>query len=329
MGAFCYSVFASSLRSNISIPGLIPSRAPIGDQDIALHLGIFPDLDLYTGAALSTKKLMYASPEIDESGESTLRVWELAQGALLHLVFSDGTQFWLNRKGSSIWATWSGKSSFENAISYVLGPILGIVLRLRGIVCLHASAVSLEGRCVAFVGAAGAGKSTAAAAFARSGYGIISDDIVGLVERDQRFYVLPAYPHVCLWPESVAMLYGSVDALPRFLHDWEKRRLTLGEGGTRFESRTLPLDAVYLLEERRACAAAEVSTIPDGEALLSLVANTYATQLINRTMRGQEFAVLGRLVSTVPVRMVHLSNIPRLIEDLCYIIRPGFETQNA
>jgi hypothetical protein len=326
--AFCYSVFGASLRSNSSIPGLTPNPAPVGGPDIELHLGISPDAGVHSGAALTAEKLIYVSPELDASGESTLRVGELAQGAL-HLAFRDGTEFWLDRKGRSIWATWSAKSSLENTVSYLLGPILGIVLRLRGIVCLHASAVAIDGRCVAFVGAAGAGKSTTAAAFARSGYGIVSDDIVGLVEREQRFYVLPAYPQVCLWPESVEMLYGSAEALPRLLHDWEKRRLTLGEGGTRFENRTLPLDAVYLLGERRADALAEVSTIPEGEALLSLVANTYATHLIDRTMRGEEFAVLGRLVSSVPVRMVHLSDSPRRIEDFCHIIRADFQTQNA
>lgn len=328
MEAFCYSVFGASLRSNLCIPGLIPTSVLVDDPDIELHLGISPGAGLNSGGAPVAEKLIYTSPELDASGESTLRVGELAQGAL-HLAFRDGTEFWLDRKGSSIWATWSGKSSLENSVSYLLGPILGIVLRLRGTVCLHASAVALDGRCVAFVGAAGAGKSTTAAAFARSGYGIVSDDIVGLVERDQRFYVLPAYPQVCLWPESVEMLFGSADALPRLLHDWEKRRLTLGEGGTRFEDRTLPLDAIYLLGERHADAPAEVSTIPEGEALLSLVANTYATQLIDRTMRGEEFAVLGRLVSSVPVRMVHLGDIPRGIQDLCRIIRADFQTQNA
>ena len=121
----------------------------------------------------------------------------------LHLAYSDGTQFWLDRKGAAIWAAWSERSSLENAISYLLGPVLGLLLRLRGIVCLHASAVAFDDHCVAFVGSAGAGKSTTAAAFAKLGCGIVSDDIVGLVERDGIFYVLPAYPHLCLWPESV------------------------------------------------------------------------------------------------------------------------------
>ena len=136
----------------------------------------------------------------------------------------------------------------------------------------------------------GAGKSTTAAAFARSGRSVISDDIVGLVEREGQFYVLPAYPHLCLWPESVQMLYGSPEALPRFIQDWEKRRLPLGEDGARFEDRTLLLEAVYLLSTRRAQAAPLIDAIPSAEALPALVANTYATNLIDRDMRAKELA---------------------------------------
>jgi hypothetical protein len=258
-----------------------------------------------------------------------LRAWETADGASLHLAYSDATEFWLDRKGAAIWALWSERSSLENAISYLLGPVLGLMLRLRGIVCLHASAVAFDHHCVAFVGSAGAGKSTTAAAFAKLGRSIVSDDIVGLVERDGIFHVLPAYPHLCLWPESVTMLYGSPDVLPQLLHDWEKRQLALGESGTRFEDRTLPLGAIYILGERRPDTAPVVGAIAEREVLLSLVANTYATNLIDRTMRGEEFALLSRLISNVSVRIVHPSGDPTRLEDLCRVLQSDFEMQNG
>ncbi len=290
-------------------------------------MGISPDSNRLARDASLPNKLTYVSSYTTEDGQPALRVWEIAQAALLYLVYSDGTQFWLDRKGSTVWVVWSERSSLENASSYLLGPILGLLLRLRGVVCLHASAVAFGDRCVAFVGSEGAGKSTTAAAFAKFGFGIVADDIVGLVDRDKRFYVLPAYPHLCLWPEAVEMLYGSPEALPRLLDDWEKRRLALGEDGTRFEDRTLPLEAVYILGARSSDAAPHVNTIPNSDVLLSLVANTYATNLIDRDMRGDEFAVLGRLVFSIPVRVVHSSDDPSRIEDLCRIIREDFDAQ--
>ena len=125
------------------------------------------------------------------------------------------------------------------------------------------------------------------------------------------------------------MLYGSPEALPRFIQDWEKRRLPLGEDGARFEDRTLLLEAVYLLSTRRAQAAPLIDAIPSAEALLALVANTYATNLIDRDMRAKEFAVLGRLVSSIPVRAVHPSDDPRRLDDLCAAIRDDFEARDA
>ncbi len=327
MECYCYSVFGLSLRSNLHIPALRCSNAPNHAPDVELHLGIFPDLDPHSAPSL--KKSIYVSSYTDEVGEPALRAWEAAEGALLHLAYSDGTQFWLDRKGAAIWAAWSERSSLENAVSYLLGPVLGLVLRLRGIVCLHASAVAFDDSCVAFVGSAGAGKSTTAAAFARQGYGIVSDDIVGLVERHGSFYVLPAYPHLCLWPESVDMLYGSADALPLLVHDWEKRQLALGENGTRFEERTLPLKAIYILGARRPDTDPSVTDVADREALLTLVANTYATNLIDRTMRGEEFDLLSRLISSVLVRTVHPSDDPSRIGDLWRLIHSDFGNQKS
>ena len=326
---FWYSTFGLSLRSNLCVPDLPRSAAPTGTPEVRLHLGTFPDVGLYPAAARDGGKTIYVSPSANESGEPALCVWEIAQGALLQLRFNDGTQFWLDRKGNAVWATWAEESSLENACSYLLGPILGLLLRLRGVICLHASAVAFNDSCVALVGPEGAGKSTTAAAFARSGCGIVSDDIVGLVERDGRFYVLPAYPHLCLWPESVKMLYGTPDALPRLLDDWEKRRLALGQDGTRFENRILPLEAIYILGARRSVAAPQVRCVPNREGLLALVAHSYATTLIDVHMREEEFAVLSRLITSVPVRMVHPSDDPSRLEELCTLIRTDVEAQQA
>jgi hypothetical protein len=329
VNCFRYSVFGLSLCSNLSIPGLPRSNSSTDAPEVQLHLGIVPDLDRPSSAARGLSKPIYVSPYTDAAGEPALRAWETPDGASLHLAYSDATEFWLDRKGAAIWAVWSERSSLENALSYLLGPVLGLMLRLRGIVCLHASAVAFDDHCVAFVGSAGAGKSTTAAGFAKLGRSIVSDDIVGLVERDGIFHVLPAYPHLCLWPESVTMLYGSPDALPQLLHDWEKRQLALGENGTHFEERTLPLRAIYILGERRPNTSPVVGAIAEPDALLSLVANTYATNLIDRTMRGEEFALLSRLICSVPVRSVHPSGDPTRLEDLCRVIQADVETQNG
>ena len=180
-----------------------------------------------------------------------MRILRDNEQGLFHLVYFDGMQFWMDRHGTKLWASWPSHSSAEEAATYLLGPVLGLLLRFRGVTCLHASAVAIGESVIAFVGAEGAGKSTTAAAFARAGYAAVSDDVVALVERDGDFFVSPTYPHLCLWPESVEMLYGTADALPPFVPNWEKRRLSSENGGARFEDGALPLRAIYLLDEIR------------------------------------------------------------------------------
>ena len=321
---FHYSFFGLHLRSNLEIPGADPSNQFPPQPDVEVHFGIAPyptEDDL-----ARTQELTYVSSDVNAAGEPSLKIWKVAKGAFLRLAYEDGTQFWLNRELGAIWVTWPDSLSLENSVSYLLGPVLGVVLRMRGVTCLHASAVSIGERGVAFVGAAGAGKSTTAAAFARQGYGVISDDIVALEEREGAFHLMPAYPHLSLWPKTVEMLYGSSEALPRFTPDWDKRRLDLGEYGTHFESRALPLGAIYVLSERRPDPAPCVESMEPRKALLALVADTYANKILDREMRASEFAVLGRLVTSVPVRRLCAHQDARPLEELCKAIRKDFDS---
>ncbi len=314
-----YSVFGLHLRSNVTLPGLTPTHANPNSPDMEFHLGISP----YAQLEISTdeEELVGVSSYATETGEPVLRMWRVAEGALLRIAYFDGTQFWVDRKCENLWATWTAASSLEDALTYLLGPVLGILLRLRGVTCLHASAVAFGDYSVGFVGWAGAGKSTTAAAFAQQGDGVLSDDIVALAEKEAGFHVLPAYPHLCLWPDSVNMLYGSPEALPRFVPDWEKRRLALGGEGTRFEGRSLPLGAIYILGDRRPEPAPYVEKIGAQDALVSLVTNSYANKILDRGLRASEFEVLGRLVSTVPVRRVYPHSDATRLRDLCRVIQ--------
>jgi hypothetical protein len=302
---FHYSAFGLSLHSNLPVPGLIPADLAATGHEVHVHLGALPPVA--TAVPRTPEELAYASSNVSESGEPALRVWRAAGGALFRLSYASGMQFWLDRRGREIWASWPETSSLNDAATYLLGPVLGVLLRLRGIVCIHASAIAVGGIAVAFVGPAGAGKSTTAAIFAQRGCGVLSDDIVALAEERDTFLVLPAYPHVCLWPDSVGMLYGSPDRLPRFVPDWEKRCLALGrDEELKFAQRALPLGAIYLLRERT--SRAQLGSVPLPAAFMVLVANSYATQILDRQMRAKEFDVLSRLVPQVPIYSL---NAPR------------------
>lgn len=325
--ALSYSVFGLLVRSNLPLPG-VPPFDPVDSSrenasrflaDLHLHLGVPPARHVLEPAL--PEELIYASSYLDEVGRPVLRILRAADASFLHLLYCDGTQFWLDPPCEHLWATWPGELSVENTLCYVLGPVFGLVLRFRGVTCLHASAVAIAQCGVVFVGAEGAGKSTTAAALAKRGHPVLSDDIAAVVaKREDPFCVLPAYPHLCLWPDSAEMVRAPHQELPRLSSNWDKLRLNLGSFGTAFASRPLPLGAVYLLTERALDSAPGVTPATGKAALMSLVANTYANNLLDRAMRAQEFSFLDRLIAAVPVRWLTPHRDPARLEELCDLV---------
>jgi hypothetical protein len=317
--SFSYSAFALHLRSNIPIPGLTATDEVSESPDIEVHLCSSP----FGGdqEASGTADLIYTSAYTDESGEPALRVWQIGQTGYMRLDYYDGVHFWLDRTGKNVWAVWPDTSTLENASTYLVGPVLGLLLRLRGVVCLHAGAVTLGDRAVAFLGPEGAGKSTTAAALARRGHAVIADDVVGLVEKDGCFSVLPAFSHLSLWPESVKILYGPGTTLPTLSPDWGKHFLSLTANGLKFEERSLPLAAIFILGDRsRDSRAPFLHSIPHKEGLLSLVTNSFATSLLDQDMRAREFLLLGRVPPAIPIWQLRPHEDAAQIDRLCEVI---------
>ena len=332
---FLYSLFGLQIHSNLSIPEIsavqisppgfsAADSSPQTNRIVEIHLGVSPYQ--FESVSRAIEELTYASDYKDNVGEPALRIWRVNGSQFLRLDYFDGTRFWLDREGTDVWATWPDNLTVEDTATYLLGPVLGLLLRLRGVTCLHASAVSFDNCAVAFVGSEGAGKSTTAAALAQQGCRELSDDIVALDEMDGSFYVHPAYPYLCLWPESVQSIYGSAEALPRFSRNYEKRCLSLGRQKLQFESRSLPLKAIYVLGERRFDPAPAIESMSAQKSLLALVANTFATNVLDPAMRGEEFAALGRLIPCIRVREVFAHTDPARLPELCRLIREDVET---
>jgi len=188
-----YSAFGLILGCNFAIKGLTAIAHNVNPIDVRICLGSSPYL-----AGEVAEELFYVSDYCNSAGKPELQIWRSANGTYLRMHYLDGLQFWLDRSGREVWGLLPHGFSTDDALSYLLGPVLGVLLRLRGTVCLHASAIVFEDRVIAFVGGEGAGKSTTAAAFSSSGYRVVTDDIVALTERDGRFRVLPGYRHLCL-----------------------------------------------------------------------------------------------------------------------------------
>jgi hypothetical protein len=323
-----YSVYGLPVVSNRQLPGIFSTPRTTLEGSVAELVLSFGSLPLIDPSV--DRHVIFTSSAESATGEPSLTIWRIADGSFLRIVYSDHTEFWIDRALKGVWAIWPDSSSLEDKLCYLVGPILGLLLRLQGRVCLHASAVEINGKSVIFTGCEGAGKSTTAAAFARLGSPVLSDDIVVLHEKDARFQVLPAYPRVNLWPSSVKLLYGSENALPLIATGWEKRFLALGQKGLpKFGDRAAPIGTIYLLSSLGETADRCIETVSKKDALMMLVANTYATNFLDVGQRAEEFAVLSRLVEQVPVRKVNPRRGLLSVGALCELIQQDFTSSDS
>jgi len=316
--SFNFLAYGLRLAADVSIPGL--EETSIADApDLRIWFASIPNWSEEFAGTRET--LCYVTPEREEDSRPALAVHKLGGENYLRLTYFDGTTFYLDRKAARLWATWSAPLTVEDAATYLLGPILGLALRRRGVTCLHASAVAVGEEAIVLVGSGGAGKSTTAACFARLGYPVLCDDVSALEPRGGDLFVRPAYPRVCLWPHAVEILYGRPDALPRLTPNWEKCYLELGRDGCQFQRTPLRLGAVYLLSERSTEVRAPVfERVPAGAGLIALVQNTYMNYLLDTPMRAREFELLGRLLERVPLRQVTAHPDPAELPHLCSAI---------
>jgi hypothetical protein len=91
-----------------------------------------------------------------------------------------------------------------------------------------------------------------------------------------------------------------------------------------FEPRPLPLGAIYLLDVSDEDSPPVVESLPAHEPLITLIANTYTTYLLDREQRAHEFRVLSRLVQSVPVRKVRRPANATYLPQLCDVILEDF-----
>lgn len=313
-----HSVYGLRIKSDLKIPGLLPENGKKG-YDIRVFFQRSPAIDVFNDIERCDPH--FTGRYFDENGNPTLRVWKGDSDGSYLFRYADGTEFRISGNGREVWANWPDSLSLEDTATYLLGPVFGFILRLRGEVCLHASAIAIKDRAVCILGPGGAGKSTIAAAFALRRYPIVTEDVLVIDTSSREILVKPGYPLIRLWPSSVKMMLESAHALPALTPNWDKRYLDLTRDGLKFQNEPLPLGAVYFLEERRESSdCPKISIKPIQSGLIDMVANAYTTYLIDKEMRAREFELIGQLVRNIPIRSLTPHSNPSWLPDLCEAI---------
>ena len=158
--------------------------------------------------------------------------------------------------------------------AFLLGAVWGVLGWQRGLLPLHASVVTRGRNLHAFSGGPGAGKSTLAAALARHGYALFTDDVLLL---DPASFDAGPLGHghgaLRLCRRSIALTASRADRPLPFMQGLPKWYAVPAESAPRRAGR---LRTLYLLSYRDAC---RIERHGGGKALLILERAVYGRRL--------------------------------------------------
>lgn len=242
-----YSVYGLQVRSEMALPELF--AAPATET---------PDISIRRGTIADSAR---SEPGLHARSDGLVLVID----AIAAFRISDGREILVDAEPGV---------PEENVRLYLLGSALGLLIHQRGLLPLHANAVEIGGKAVAFMGRSGQGKSTLAAWFHDHGYRIIADDVCVIrFDKNGRPLVRPGLPRLRLWRE---MLEASGREPTRFSRSyagdatWEKYDVPILHENTVGEETQLA--AIYLLAKADAFEIARLDGLDAAEAVF---ANTY------------------------------------------------------
>lgn len=203
----------------------------------------------------------------------------------------------------------------------LLGPVMAVLLHLRGLLVIHASAVRIGKQGVAFLGDKMAGKSTTAATFVAQGHQLVTDDVLGLAfDGDDAIRMQPAFPQLklCETTSQLVRISGS-EALPHVLPNFFKRQHRLQS-----DAPLMPVPPGWIFILKRGTEAS-IRRLPPDRVLGALMHNSYVKSYIGFTLTPasgarhlHQIAALGRQARVceleVPGSVERLSEVVRAVE---------------
>lgn len=181
--------------------------------------------------------------------------------------------------------------------SVIVGICFGAILHQRMLLLLHASTILYKSKCIVIAGKSGAGKSTLAAAFLKKGASLIADDVSLIKFEDEIPMVMPAFPTIKIWADSMQHLGISSEGLVPVRDEMQKYYLPVGQ----FQVVPAPVDHIILLNTHNN-PDIEFQSMNGYEKFFELRKYTY----LRRSFSGNDFLtnhfhLAGKLASKVPV----------------------------
>jgi hypothetical protein len=246
---------------------------------------------------------VYQNPSPAADGRGTLEVHREGMHLCLHC--RGFAEFFL-ADGKDVLCFPGEGTPAEAVAALLLGPVCALLLELRGIPCLHASAVRVGDSAVALTAAAGTGKSSLAAWLVHHGHALVSDDILPLAPGGSRCLATPGYPQMNLSPHVLGQVASGAAVMPG-VAGADKCRVPVGRGWGTFADGPLPLARVYVLERQSADeTGVRLEPLRASEGLVELLRWSFCARLVEALgLQARRLAILAQVTRQTPVRRLH------------------------
>lgn len=171
--------------------------------------------------------------------------------------------------------------------------VLPAALSLQQRPVFHASALSVRGAGVAFLGESGRGKSTLATFLAGRGHPLLTDDGLELREDGGGIWALPNRPSVRLWEDSRAALLPA-DATPLPAVSFTRKERFHAAALLPLATEEVPLRAAFFLGDGSALRPAITALTPQ-EAHLAWVRHAFLLDVHDKATIARQFHQVARL----------------------------------
>jgi hypothetical protein len=287
-----YAVFGGRLRSPVVLAGLRP-LPPGAPPDWRLRVDPHPPPPAPAPAAAEWA-----------DGELRIRLFALADG--WRLAYDDTGTYEVSADGARwTWHPVAGAAA-ELVQADLLGRVPALAVAARGALPLHASAVTVRGRGLVFLGGKHFGKSTLAAALAAAGARLVGDDMA-VIDPAPPPPHHPGVPHIRRWSQAAGHLRARGIGGTRI----EGQKLTLADlPSRRVETGRTPLAALYLLDPSDAAAdSAPARRVPlaPRDAVLAMLMHAKLGPLLHGAPAAAHLARAAAVAAGVPAYTLRIA----------------------
>ncbi len=205
---------------------------------------------------------------------------------------------------------------------FLLGTVSALLLMQRGLLPLHASGVVTPNGAVLFAGHSGYGKSTLLASFLSREYPMITDDLAAIHIADAKPMVLPSFPNMKMWTDSLAKLGQEATDLKR-VRGPELDKFSVPVA---FEMATEPmlLHAIYVLQPQNDTAV-RLEPLVHAKKFNIFLDHTWQKLTLRRQGRHvTHFQQITAVANQIRVARVFRPEKPFLLDELTDAIEADF-----